>query len=416
MLSKIKIDLKTLPLYLIYIAPTVHLAFGKRFGDLFNILTVLCLINIYKYGVEIPIKNKRLFFIFLITFFIYPLEIFISQLLRWQWRIHDYMDQIRFIFAFPVFLYLINKRVDLTKYIEYSIPVALILSFFTTKYLFSDTQFGDRFTNNFTDPLAYGQICLSMSMLLIATFLYKNSSSYLKLYKVAGILFGIYISVKTESRTGWIAFPIAALIIIYTFREKFNFRYIFLIFLSMLAICYGIYQTIDIVHLRLDQAFNELLSYPWHGGMAPETSVGLRITFWRLGWFYITHNPWYGMGDKGFINLLNSQDIMSFASKEAITISYQKLFHNELITQTVRYGLLGFIGYIAVLIIPFVIFFKEINNPSNQIKHISLITVIFLMSQIVAGVTDEVLNLKYMVLYFMLLMSISYSMLVRDEK
>ncbi len=402
-----KTNFQCMVLFLMAIVPVVHLAFGGWTDLIFNLLAILSIIGI------MFDKNVNKFYwfgnrLFLMLFFIYPLIIFLSQLFRWQWRIHDYLDQGRFLLAIPVFIYLSKIQINYGKILGFFLPFSMIISYFTTKYIFTDIQYGERFSNNFSDVVAYGQICISMSMLILTILIFTKKQNVLSIiFKLVGISFGIFISIKTQSRTGWIGIPFSAIVIIMAQEWGYNKRHIVGLAFIIAIVVGSFFLESPVVHQRVFDAYYEIMNYPWSGGVAQDGSVSLRITFFRIGWFYFIHSPWYGWGDKGFEILLGSPELRNFASTYAIDYCYVRLFHNELVTQMVRYGAFGILGYVLVFIFPVIkLAFLIKNNPKNESAKLNAaLAIVFLITQIFAGISDQVINLKHMVMYFSLLMA-----------
>ncbi len=368
---------------LMALAPTIHLAFGDWNDTVFNAISFLSLLGIYLDKTAKPF-NRRQNAIFLLLFISYPAAIFISQLARWQWRIHDYLDQGRFLLAIPVFIYLAKKNFNYKKQLEIFLPLALIASYFATKYLYRDVQYGtDRLANNFIDVVGYGQICISMSLVILAMVERNDSKGvFFTFWKILGLAFGVLISIETQSRTGWFSILGVIAFLLWINREHIKGKSFALLFFLIIGASYVLFNEIHIIHQRLFEAYLELKNYPWSGGVAPYGSVSLRITFFRIGWFYFTHSPWYGWGEKGFVGLMNSPELLAFASKYAIDYSYVRLFHNELVTQMVRYGMLGVLGYIMVFVVTTAKLASLLNHPSEVVRSNAILAIVFLLTQI----------------------------------
>jgi O-antigen ligase len=175
------------------------------------------------------------------------------------------------------------------------------------------------------------------------------------------------------------------------------------ILISTLLITSFLMYFFDLSHYaiaRINLAFNELASYPWNGGVAPETSVGLRITFQRLGWFYFSQSPICGWGSQGYSLIKEAPEVLNFSTQYASDLAFTALFHNELMTQMVRYGLLGILGYIFAVIVPLIISWKYIYSTNQQVSKYALMSSLFIICQILAGLTDEFINLKGMVAFY----------------
>jgi heme A synthase len=72
----------------------------------------------------------------------------------------------------------------------------------------------------------------------------------------------------------------------------------------------------------------------------------------------------------------------------------------------VRYGVLGFIGYCLAVFTPLLIACKQINSKNPSVARCSLFTIIFIICQIVSGLSNEFLNLKAMVAFYAFMISV----------
>lgn len=393
---------------LVCLAPVVFFSYEKLFGEVYKLISLLCLIGLITQKKKILFnwkENKASLMIFLI----YPLTIFITQLFRWAWNFHEYLDSLRFLFAIPILIYLSEKKIDFTKILEIVLPISLFLSLITTKYFFLDTQYGtNRFTDLFLHPVYYGEIIISMSLILLSTFfLSPYRYSFFSILKVIGILVGFYISIKTESRTGWINVLIIPMILLWLNRRSVKQYFFFITPVFILAIVIILFEFNHDVSSRLIELYNEIRSYPWSGGIAPETSVGLRITFYRIGWFLICHENWYGWGIKGFGHILSNPELLAFSSKYTLQYVYLTHFHNQLLTLLVWYGIFGLIIYLICFIVPLVQSLRIIEKIKHDflIRKNATILIIFLITQIVSGFSDMVILFKYMIMFYSFMMA-----------
>jgi O-antigen ligase len=244
-------------------------------------------------------------------------------------------------------------------------------------------------------------------MCLSTIQIYKNSikTAVLITWSSIGFLLGIYLSIHSGSRTGWFAIPIVLFFILVTKLNWSLWKSIPLGILFSVLASFILYQNSPIIHDRIALAVHEIVSYPWHGGIAPDTSVGLRITFQRLGWFYFSQSPIYGWGTAGYTSIKDASEVLNFSSQFARDFVSSALFHNELMTQMVRYGVFGIAGYFLAVLVPLVIGIKNLSSNNVIVKRSALMLVCFIICQMISGLTDEFLNLKGMVAFYAYLVS-----------
>lgn len=367
----------------------------SNFYALSSFLSISCLMLGKQYS---PLSKEARVICFI--FIAYPAAIFLSQFFRWDWHLKAYHDQSRFLLALPIFLFLYKRKIDIFNVMLLTIPFTILVGLISVEFIHQATHWGNRKTVSFIDPIAFGQmnvtfglLCLSFIFCIQWTKANFVTASLLAL----GLIIGIYQSIYTQSRTGWLALILIPIILI---QGKYKFRWFLSIPLTLLffglMILIGLTSS-EIIQKRLLEVFSEIKTYPWQGdAQAMDSSVSLRITFWRVGWFYFVNSPFWGWGDKGFEHLMESPEITIFATKYAINFCYQSLFHNEFVTQSVRYGLLGTTSTIFIFLTSFFIFVKHKDNNNGKfnqsIAGLTLIICIF-----ISGLTNEVFNLKHLV-------------------
>jgi O-antigen ligase len=300
------------------------------------------------------------------------------------------------------------------KWLQWILPIVIIGAFWSTFFHHRELARPDWVNDNrlapyFSDPLAFGQIILTLGFMSLSTIsfsIWTIKETLIKLWSLLGFLVGMYLSIRSGSRTGWLAIPIVIFLVL---MVKLNWKMSKSIPLGLaisIFTCVALYQSSSMFQQRIDLAIHEIVSYPWHGGLAPDTSVGLRITFQRLGWFYFSQSPIYGWGNAGYTIIKDAPEVVSYSSQFARDFVYTALFHNELMTNMVRYGLFGILSYISAVIVPLILFLKNINSENPIVKQSALLGSCFMIFQIIAGLSDEFINLKGMVAFYAYIVSL----------
>lgn len=363
------------------------------------IASFLALIVVFHHKKNIQILRVPGILLIFIICFSYTFAIFISQLGRLDFGYKAYLDQSRWIIGFPIYLFVYWSRLNFARLLDIILPLCLIFGYVSSTYIIPSSAWGDRSTISFMDPLAFGFFSLSLGMICFSSIVYDAKSGkfdILSILKFFGGFLGVYLSIRSGSRSGWFAVPVVLMIVMYSAFKPRAFNTLFLTIISFFLIL-GIYFQVDIVHGRINQIFQELREYPWSGGMAPDGSVGLRITFYRLGFFYFSESPIFGWGQKGYETIKNSPELLSFSSQHARDFAFNALFHSEWTTQAVRYGSFGLAAVGAVFFIPLSIFLKNsFQGPACQ-KKVASMGFTFIICLFVASLTDEVFDSKQMI-------------------
>jgi O-antigen ligase len=93
-----------------------------------------------------------------------------------------------------------------------------------------------------------------------------------------------------------------------------------------------VYQVSDSFHARVDQTANEAAQ--WRPGVATETSVGIRLEFYRNTFEIVRHHPLLGVGTGGFFKAYESQ-------VQGTPMVPTRNPHNMYLLVLVQFGILG---------------------------------------------------------------------------
>jgi O-antigen ligase len=338
------------------------------------------------------------------------LAVGMGQLLRLEFYPPNFDAPLRIALCAPIFLalsfgwlYKEGKEPIVFLWMRFSFPATLIWTLlykpsWTTLRLSGDAWGLNRITTYFVDALSFGSLTLLLSLLSIAalSFLWNKLSITNRVFILIGIFSGLYLSVMSGSRTGWLELPLFLFIWIRGFawqqHGKMNAIIGAILFLGSISLLIPLQPILlDKIYL----AFSEISNYHWNS-LNPDNSVGMRISFYRMAVFYFLENPFKGWGDLGWVSLMDSPEITQFAT--AFTRDYAKNgFHNEFFTSAVRSGIWGLISSIALFLGP-IIFAINIQSKSTNytLKFLKFFLLIFMTHLIVAGMTTEVTNLVFL--------------------
>jgi len=178
-----------------------------------------------------------------------------------------------------------------------------------------------------------------------------------KIFTFTSSIFGLIAIILPSSRGSWLSFFILLFIFFslmyYPRLEKFRSRKIIAISLILVSFLFVVNN--EITKNRIEQANSEISN--WSEGNGKKTSLGLRLEMWVAGLNAAIDSPLMGYGYRN-ANEISSQ----YAKNNQEYIKNFTHLHNEYITTFVSSGLIGLIGLMSLLIVPFVIFFKGLKN------------------------------------------------------
>lgn len=140
-----------------------------------------------------------------------PIAIFLSQSYHHYYSGHPYDAASRFLLAVPVFMFLRRVRFNVLAMVQYGFPLAVIVGCLMLKPI-DDGRFGIATL----DLIHFGNFELMLGMMsLLSLDWTKHDALWLRIFKVIGFFAGIYASIMSGSRGGWIALPLFLLIYLY---------------------------------------------------------------------------------------------------------------------------------------------------------------------------------------------------------
>jgi O-antigen ligase len=324
-------------------------------------------------------------------------SIALSSLLRGEGSISEYDSASRFMVASIIFFYALNRSIDIANLLQYTAPASLVVTLLHQLYFFQPKLWGaERMSTYFSDPLVFGYTSLTLGLIsLVSVNLLKRDSAPLIVYKLIGAFIGFYLSIMSGSRTGWLAVPIVFTIwLIIQLREAGPKRNTLVYLFAVLALIGTISLFSSTVSQRIEIAVKEISDYSWTG-LAPETSVGLRITFLRIAWDMFWSHPLVGYGETRSAGLIFPKHIFSYATPESIRVAMTAGFHNEMVTAGIRYGVVGLMATFLLFVSPLFVFMRQIRSSCLAQRGNALIGIVLTLCIFVSSLSTEVFDLKY---------------------
>lgn len=389
---------------LIVLAPLFYLSVPHWITNVSMLAVVLILTSAVIHKNYFSIYKNVNFAPILGIYIVYALSILISQIGRGVFVSKEYLDQTRWLLGLPIFAFLLCCRINFVVILSWLAPLIVLFAWVSSTYLIPSTAWMGRATIEFMDPLAFGFMNLSVGMVCLATFAHgfrHGRMNKLTIFNIGGFVVGMYLSIRSGSRTGWFAFPFVLFLIASTLFDELSRRKTYITFLLVAFPLIGIFSVSNTVNARLTEVVNEVLSYPWSGGIASDTPVEMRITFYRLGAYYFSESPWFGWGDRGYLAIKDAEEVVRFSSLYTRDWAYSALFHSEWTTQAVRFGILGIFSVFWVFAVPFYIFFKKIRSYTLA----SLMGLSFLTCQLAASFSTEIYSSKGMITFSIFIIS-----------
>ncbi len=333
------------------------------------------------------------------------LAVLISQAIRQEFEISYFDSPARFLSAIPIIVALLATHKNHIAKLNYIFSVTVLFTFVVMPFLphsgWSVAQPG-RMTSYFVDPLTFGRISLELAVISIFLPLSSAEDARYKrllvaLVKVCVLVCGLILSIRSGSRTGWLALPFITLLSgMYFFRVSWA-KGILLSLIVMGALGYATMHVDTTMNRRFELALQEFKAYQWNA-MNQDESIPMRISFLRIGIDLFELKPIAGWGDRGFKEYINDEKMKVYSS--AFTRHYVLTagFHNELITNMVRSGVWGMLSTLLIFLVPLLYFSMQWARRKRNIY--AFCGICFIVFEAASGMSTEVTNLKFTAAYY----------------
>lgn len=319
----------------------------------------------------------------------------------------NYDSPSRFFLAVAVFLFALRRGSNVAFFLQYVAPLSVVLTLLHQVAVDQPMLWGaGRMSTYFADPLVFGYTSLTLGLISLTSInLLEKDPRWVAAFKFIGAGIGFYLSIKSGSRTGWLAVPLVTTIWLYRKNYVGGKSLHFFAMGATALLLLAAYSFSTTVQLRTLQAMHEVMEYPWTGP-TPETSVGLRITFLRIALDMFAANPWVGIGDNGYDVSMLPASVLQYATPEGIRMAFHSGFHNEIVTNAVRFGVGGLLAAMLLFVIPLAVFLPRLSSGNSVKQANAMLGMVLTMCFFVSSLSTEVFDLKYMASFYAVMVSL----------
>ncbi len=326
-------------------------------------------------------------------------SVMLSSALRGEWIWANFDSASRFFIAAPIFYVVFRNKLKPIEYWQYLIPAGLIITLISTAFLpgyYGKINLfdGSRLAIYFVDPLTLGYLSLTLGILsFFSIHLFSRDPWFVVILKLTGAALGFYISIKTQSRTGWLAIPFILFLMLWLHGPKNKILSTFVALVVSVVLTIGIYQASSTVQNRVHYALVDLQDYKLDK-VNSESSIGERISLARMGLYYFKLSPIYGWGLRGYMVHANDPELVLFASDSTRESPGRgSLFHSELTTNAVAYGILGIIYTLLIFFTPLALCIRQWRQGVNP--QLCAFGIAYLLCEFISGLSTEIFGLKF---------------------
>jgi O-antigen ligase len=382
--------------------------------SLFTLLLIAAY-QLWRIGVKnIQFDYPRDFFILLILSGLL-LSVLVSQIFRGAIHPAAFDGPSRILFAGIVFVFLVQLNIQLIRVLSVAIPLGLICVFLSVQ-LNPGAYWGERYATYFVDPNTLGSqtFILGLLSLLMIGWSGKKSTLLIALQVLGGLL-GLYVSIGSGSRGGWLTAPFILLLILLlrigdishagqSQKQKMWLQTITVCISIFFLSLVGFYFS-ENLSTRIIGGYFEVLN--WFTGVNLDGSAGIRLSMWKFGFQFANESLLFGYGEeKNMMQLLQNSPLNIAANQTAINTMAVTGPHSDILSKLLSAGLFGLGAYLSLLLVPFSIFWKQRNAQDFNVKQAARIGLFYITGILIAGLSNEQLSLKYLCTFYGLMIAV----------
>jgi O-antigen ligase len=384
----------------LFMISLLTLPFGfMTFKGLFGVLSAICLLlSLLALGIkpDYPsnfFKEKYSSLIVLCLSAI-VLSLLLTQAIRGDLSAASYDGPVRLLAALPILIAIYKHRINFPKLLSLVIPLALLGILIFAKL--GNHTYGERLTNHYLDPILWGNFSIILGFMSFAS-IQSQDHLLLKIYKFSGFALGISMSLMSQSRAGWVAAIIMALVWLAHNRKELTFKKLVVITFITLLTPIFLFIFVESFTARVNESITEISG--WLNENQTESAVGYRLTMWKITAYIFSQSPWVGYGEFSTMPVTKDSYILSFADAESIKTILCCGPHNEVAAQSLRSGVFGLLALLATYMIPMYIFLKA------KVSQTTLMGIMLCTGVFICGLATEMLSLKISYTFYAILTS-----------
>lgn len=252
---------------------------------------------------------------------------------------------------------------------------------------------------------------LGLFSITIAFYWLEKNKYKTGIVYIAFSAMGILASILTGARGGWIAFPVSFLLILF-----FNYKHLNKKTLSLIAVLLITFLSLFIykpefgIQSRYQEAKNDIMRYFNDGNES--SSLGARFDMWENALIAISERPIIGHGRVGYEEFKYRQ--VASQKMEQSTLQFNSQ-HNQYLESFVKRGIIGFIGLMAILFIPLLIFAKRLKNYHIKTKCYTILGIIHIVSHMIFFLSQSFFNHNSGTIFYFFILILLYHLVKQEE-
>ena len=363
-------------------------------------------------SLQIESLTRLTTFVVIIAFCLPLLSVLVGQLLQGAWTVSRFDAPSRYLLAIIIFIAIAYFGSALRQVVEFTIPAASVITVLLIPYVPVTvwSSYPGRLSNHFIDPLIFGQVSLALGVLSLLTIgLNGKRPWFVTLFKLIAAGVGFYLSLRSGSRTGWLAIPLILFVWIAYYSPLNRWKTALLAIIITCCVMLALFFGSNTIKSRMNAMWTEVSSYQWNA-INPDTSIGHRISWMRIGLHYFLMRPVSGWGDESLSSNINDESIAVFSSKASREELLAVGFHNDFVANAVRYGIGGLLAILAIFMVPLIFFAYCLRY--KPVASFAMMGLAYVLIQSVSSLSYHVLDFKFMASFYALMVSVFIGVII----
>lgn len=306
----------------------------------------------------------------------------------------------RFLLAIPILLGVRRLSIDALRWADLSFAFGAIASLVIL--LATPGDLSTRLAGPFLDSIHYGDIALVLGALsALSLNWWRKDPLGIKALKFIALAAGVYASILTETRGGWAAIPVVALLVYLrgSYRTGAR-RWLVPLLIVVALVLVGVASSA--VRDRVWLVWSDIVQYA-HGHK--DTSSGVRLQLYEAAFMILRAHLVFGAGPNGFAD---SMAAFAHAGKlSSVAAEYGRgETHNQLLFYAANYGTIGALAGLALHLVPCVMFVRYMKAPVRPVRCAAFMGLTFTVCFLIFGLSVETFDLKMVASFYAVVIGI----------